>query len=224
MVAGDGVAFTTASPRKQRTHPQLLGHPHRCGLVVLATEIGGRWSQETSDFFRALARDRLRSESPLLHKRVEQAWRNWLELWLPLWWQMGGVGADGDFPAAHEVEAERFTRVWRDFLQFCLQVDCSQQRQFVGKNEDATQEHGLITSEFRKVEIMHDQVSPNGKCNVTNDLHLSLHRKFWGNNCAHVILTADASENDRNGHCSNLWRQAQQKKRKNHYKVVRAIR
>ena len=51
--ARDGVALTTARQRKQRTFPELSGHQHRCRLVVLATDVGGRWSLETRDFLRA---------------------------------------------------------------------------------------------------------------------------------------------------------------------------
>ena len=36
--------------------------------------VGGRWSGLTRDFLRALARDRARSEPPLLRKRVERWW------------------------------------------------------------------------------------------------------------------------------------------------------
>ena len=39
---------------------------------------------------------------------------------------------------------------------------------------------------------MYKPVSPNEKFNVTNDPQLSFLREFWGNNCAHVILTAEA--------------------------------
>ena len=66
--AGDGVALTTARQRKQRTYPELSGHQHWCRLVVLATEVGGRWSLETRDYLRALAGDPARSEPPLLRK------------------------------------------------------------------------------------------------------------------------------------------------------------
>ena len=44
-------------------------------LVVLAVEVAGRWSSETNIFLRLLAAARARSETPLLHRRVEQAWR-----------------------------------------------------------------------------------------------------------------------------------------------------
>ena len=35
-------------------------------------------------------------------------------------------------------------------------------------------------------------ISPNEKFNVTNEPQLSHLAEFWGNNCAHVILTAEA--------------------------------
>ena len=47
-------------------------------------------------------------------------------------------------------------------------------------------------SEFRKAENMDKPISPNEKFNVTNEPQLSLLTEFWGHNCAHVILTAEA--------------------------------
>ena len=47
-------------------------------------------------------------------------------------------------------------------------------------------------SEFRKAENMDKPVSPHEKFNVTNDPQLSHLKEFWGNNYAHVILTAEA--------------------------------
>ena len=46
-------------------------------------------------------------------------------------------------------------------------------------------------SEFRKAENMYKPVSPNEK--FTNDPQLSRLKEFWGNNYAHVILTAEAA-------------------------------
>ena len=71
----DGVALRVARRRKERRYPELSGHNNRCRLVVLAGEVGGRWSDETRTFIRSLARFKERSEPPLLRKRVEQAWR-----------------------------------------------------------------------------------------------------------------------------------------------------
>ena len=46
-------------------------------------------------------------------------------------------------------------------------------------------------SEFRKAENMDKRSSSNEKFNITHDPQLSLLREFWGNNYAHVILTAE---------------------------------
>ena len=46
-------------------------------------------------------------------------------------------------------------------------------------------------SEFRKAENMNKPFSPQEKFNVTDDRQLSVLRECWGNNYAHVILTAE---------------------------------
>ena len=71
----DGVALVAARRRKERTYPELVGLGTRARLVVLAVEVGGRWSRETQIFLRLLARARARREGFLMRKRVEQAWR-----------------------------------------------------------------------------------------------------------------------------------------------------
>ena len=82
--------------RKERTYLELSGHQHRCRLVVLATEVGGRWSLETRDFLRALAVDRAR-----LNHSCTREWnrhggcgggpscRELLEFWFFHWWTSG---------------------------------------------------------------------------------------------------------------------------------------
>ena len=71
----DGVALKAARRKKEATYPELLGPRRRAQLVVIAMEVGGRWSPETRSFFSQLARARARGERPLLRLRVEQAWR-----------------------------------------------------------------------------------------------------------------------------------------------------
>ena len=71
----DGIALEAAHQRKERTYRELVGPRSRAKLVVLAREVGGRWSAETSTFLRLLAAARARSETPVLQKRSEQAWR-----------------------------------------------------------------------------------------------------------------------------------------------------
>ena len=112
----DGAVLQAARLRKERTHPELVGPRRRARLVVLAGEVGGRWSEETRRFLSLLARAKARSEPPILQKRVEQAWRmmwgsilgcaaaradatSLLEL-------KHGGGADGDVPLAHDVISE----------------------------------------------------------------------------------------------------------------------
>ena len=111
----DGVVLQSARRRKERTYPELLGRRARSKLVVLAVEVGGRWS-ETRMFLSLLARAKVRCENPLLRKRIQQAWRlRWGALLscttacavassmleLP-----GARGADGDTPAQHDVEQD----------------------------------------------------------------------------------------------------------------------
>ena len=95
--------------------PELVGPGSRACLVVLALEVGGRWSPETRTFVAQLAKVKARRE-PLLQKRAEQAWRmRWCAI---LSCAAGKVvatcllgfrcahGADGDTPLSWEVEAD----------------------------------------------------------------------------------------------------------------------
>ena len=64
LVAGqrDGVALVSARRLKDLTYPELVGRGARARLVVLAGEVGGRWSRETSTFLRLLAEAKARAE------------------------------------------------------------------------------------------------------------------------------------------------------------------
>ena len=108
----DGVALTDARRKKEATCPKLVGRRGRARLVVLAVEVGGRWSPETQSFLSKLASAKARAESPLMRRRVEQAWRfRWGALlscsagravaMSLLKWQ-GTRGADGTCPPSHE--------------------------------------------------------------------------------------------------------------------------
>ena len=55
-----GAALRLARRAKERTYPELM-RSQRCRLVVLALEVGGRWSPEASQFVRLLARCRARA-------------------------------------------------------------------------------------------------------------------------------------------------------------------
>ena len=45
-----GAALDDARTRKETTYPELVGEGSRAKLVVLAAEVGGRWSAETAQF------------------------------------------------------------------------------------------------------------------------------------------------------------------------------
>ena len=68
-----GAALRTARRAKERTYPELLNSP-RCRLVVLALEVGGRWSEEAAQFLRLLARCRAREVPPALRASATSAW------------------------------------------------------------------------------------------------------------------------------------------------------
>ena len=111
----DGAALRRARQRKVRTYPELVGRHARAKLVVLAVEVGGRWSEEVCSFLS-------RGENQLLRKRVEQAWRlRWGSLLActaaravatSLLELPGARGSDGSTPPSHEVELDfRYARL-----------------------------------------------------------------------------------------------------------------
>ena len=58
---------------KERTYPELFRPDSRCRLVVLALEVGGRFSPETVDFVQRLARARAKSVPPRVRGAVSAA-------------------------------------------------------------------------------------------------------------------------------------------------------
>ena len=69
----DGAALRQAR-RKERVCPELSGAHGRARLVVLANEVGGRWSLETQAFLRQLARAKSREEPPNFRTRWTWRW------------------------------------------------------------------------------------------------------------------------------------------------------
>ena len=70
----DGAALEDARRRKEATFPELPGEGGRARLVVLAAEVGGRWSAETAQFLTALANARAQEVPQVLQGRAETAW------------------------------------------------------------------------------------------------------------------------------------------------------
>ena len=70
----DGAALRQARRRKERVYPELSGAHGRARLVVLANEVGGRWSLETQAFLGELARAKSREEPPNFRTSAKLAW------------------------------------------------------------------------------------------------------------------------------------------------------
>ena len=66
-----GSALHEAKRRKERTYPEFVGEEGRAPLVVLAAEVGGRWSDEKAQFIRGLAKARAGSMPLLLQWQSE---------------------------------------------------------------------------------------------------------------------------------------------------------
>ena len=84
-----GKALLDAKRDKERTYPELVAGepPHaeaqvgRCRLLVMAFEVGGRWSQETVDFLWLLAEYRARSSPRLLRRSAQLLfYQRWIGL------------------------------------------------------------------------------------------------------------------------------------------------
>ena len=108
----DHSGLQEARRRKGRTYPELAGEAGRARLVVLAAEVGGRWSEETAQFLRGLAKARVDSVPPLLQGRVKAAWlRRWSSLlaysaaraFAESLLETRPVPRIGDVPSTHEV-------------------------------------------------------------------------------------------------------------------------
>ena len=109
----DGVQLLEARRRKEAKYWELL-HSRRCRLVVIALEVGGRWSGEALMFVRLLARTKAWSYPRIMRRSAQLAWSSrWLGLVsvaaqralartlleLPV----DEVGADGEDPFLEDV-------------------------------------------------------------------------------------------------------------------------
>ena len=68
----DGTQLQTARTRKEQRYHELLAS-RRCRLVVMALEVGGRWSEEAVRFVRLLAKAKARSVPQLVRSAAKAA-------------------------------------------------------------------------------------------------------------------------------------------------------
>ena len=112
----DGTARRHTAHVEGGNVPRIGGTSGRARLVVWAGEVNGRWSAETRTFWSLLAKAKARSETPVMRRRVEQAWRMRWDAMLActaarafaaslLNLRLGG-GVDGEVPTAQEVVNE----------------------------------------------------------------------------------------------------------------------
>ena len=109
----DGAALATARRRKEARFPELAGQHGRARLVVLASEVGGRWSEECRQFLCLLAKAKVRNEPKIMRSRTEQVWLlRWGSILacsssrafaMSLLERRGGMGADGLTPSTDDV-------------------------------------------------------------------------------------------------------------------------
>ena len=109
----DGATLSQARRRKELTYPELTGELGRARLVVLACEVGRRWSDETCRFIAGLARAKARSEPRAIRAAARRAWhRRWSSLLaccgarafgLSLLERRPALGVDGTPPSTSDV-------------------------------------------------------------------------------------------------------------------------
>ena len=112
----DGAVLRAARRRKERTYPELTGRFGRARLVVLACEVGGRWSEETNNFLLQLAKAKVRGVPQPLKSSAKQSWLwRWRSILAcaaakafaqSLLEQRGGTGVDGPIPSLSEVMSD----------------------------------------------------------------------------------------------------------------------
>jgi hypothetical protein len=83
--ASDGVALERALRRKRATYAELVDSAYG-QLVVLACEVGGRWSEDCLRLVRTAAKYRSRGAPHLLRTSARAAWQN-------RWWSILSVAA-----------------------------------------------------------------------------------------------------------------------------------
>ena len=69
----DGTQPQAVRRAKETTFPEFSSEEGRARLVVLAAEVGGRWSQETAEFLNAMAKIRAQESPQILQGRVRTA-------------------------------------------------------------------------------------------------------------------------------------------------------
>ena len=100
----DGVAIAAAEADKRATYPELV-HSTRCQLVVLACEVGGRWSGTCSWLVRTLAEEKSAGAPPRLRRTTARAWE-------ARWWGMLAVAVQNAVASTLVDDAPHLLHGW----------------------------------------------------------------------------------------------------------------
>ena len=108
-----GAYLEVARRRKEARYPEFVGNQGRARLVVLAGEVGGRFSSETAQFLQDLTNANVREVPHLLKGRAHSAWIRRCSFMLAcaaarafaisLLEGDSSVGAEGPTPSVHAV-------------------------------------------------------------------------------------------------------------------------
>ena len=105
----NGVMLKHARKRKKGRYPELCGTGGRTSMVVIAGEVGGRWSRETQTLVQCLAPQGTVCDENPLQVTYYRRWSSLLfcsaakALAISLLEQRGDPGAGGYVPSVHEV-------------------------------------------------------------------------------------------------------------------------
>ena len=100
----DGVAIAAAEKDKRETYPELV-HSSRCQLVVLACEVGGRWSDTCARLAEELANEKSAKAPPRLRQSTARAWE-------ARWWAMLSVAVQNALAATLVDDAPHLLHGW----------------------------------------------------------------------------------------------------------------
>ena len=115
----DGVCLAAARRRKETKYPELL-RDRRCRLVVVAHEVGGRWSEEAWTFLTLLARVKADTAPAALRRSTEYCF-------LRRWAGMVAVAAQTAFAATLVGEPSGKTPAWNDLEPELGEVLCDRE-------------------------------------------------------------------------------------------------
>ena len=88
----NGAVLRRAKQDKEKKYRDLVSSP-LAELLVLACEVGGRWNDQATELVRALAKQKVKNEHPLLRRSAELAWHD-------RWWSLLGVAVQDALAAS----------------------------------------------------------------------------------------------------------------------------